>query len=198
MVDVTDCKQNINKHLTSAQQWLSEAEEAFEKDSDIRGELNLFLAQAELTRAKETNRSQHWRHRYSVFRHSIAIGLAFVIAAGGMTASYLWATGPHGAKQPLPTSAPAPVYQTRASQVDEFSGVMTTTSSPQTVVPESNAYKAVAEKDRTTASPQLSAPPAADKQSHPSTNLKQEQALPLTPDEVDNLIRLAGKSLRGQ
>lgn len=197
-MDVTDCKQNINKHLTSAQQWLSEAEEAFEKDSDIRGELNLFLAQAELTRAKETNRSQHWRHRYSVFRHSMAIGLAFVIAAGGMTASYLWATGHHGARQLISTDAPAPVSQTRASQVDERSGVMTTTSSPLTAVPESNAYKAVAEKDRTTASPQLSAPPAADKQSHPSTKPQQEQALPLTPDEVNNLIRLAGKSLRGQ
>lgn len=197
-MDVTDCKQNINKHLTSAQQWLSKAEEAFEQDSDIRGELNLFLAQAELTRAKEKKRSQHWRHRYPIFRHSMAIGLAFVIATGGMTASYLWGMDHHGVKQPLPTDAPAPVFQTGSSQVDELSGVMTPTSSPLTTTPESNAYKAVADKDRTTASQQLSAPPAADKQSHPSTKPQQEPELPLTPDEVNNLIRLAGKSLRGQ
>ena len=196
-MDVADCKQNINKHLASAQQWLSEAEEAFEKDSDIRGELNLFLAQAELTRAKETTRSQHWRYRYPVFRHGMAIGFALVIAAGGITASYLWGLSHQGTTQPLTTDLSAPVSQTRYSQDTDTSGVMTTTS-PLLSAPESIAHKAVADKDRTTASPQLSAPPAADKQPDLSTKPRQEQEVPLTPDEVNHLMRLAGKSLRGQ
>lgn len=195
-MDVADCKQNITKHLTSAQQWLSEAEKAFEKDRDIRGELSLFLAQAELTRAKETNRSQHWRHRYPIIRHSMAIGFALVIAAGGMIASYLWGISHQGDTPTLRTDSPAPVSQTRSSQVNEPAGVMTTV--PLISPPESSAPKAVADKNRTTASPQLSAPPAVDKQPNVSTKPQQEQAVPLTPDEVNNLIRLAGKSLRGQ
>ncbi len=195
---MADFKQNINRHLNSAQQWLSEAEEAFDKDSDIRGELNLFLAQAELTRAKEANRSLRWRHRYPVLRHSLAIGLAITIAAGGMTASYLWGMSRHSAQQPLRVEESNPVLQARPSQTNSMHDETSTTVAPLTSPPESKATKAVASNDRATASQQLSTPPVTGEPTNVSSETHQAKETPLTANEVNQLIRLAGKSLRGQ
>lgn len=195
---MADYKQNINRHLNSAQQWLSEAEEAFDKDSDIRGELNLFLAQAELTCAKEANRTPRWRHRYSAFQHSLAVGLAIIIAAGGITASYLWGTSRHSAPPPLRAEEPSPALQARPSQTDSTHDATTGKVSPLTSAPDSNANKAITSNDRAAVSQQLSTPPAADKSTNSSSEAHEAQEMPLTPDEVNQLIRLAGKSLRGQ
>ena len=40
-------KKKINTHLKAAQRWLGQAEKSFEDDCDLRGELDLMLAQAE-------------------------------------------------------------------------------------------------------------------------------------------------------
>ena len=50
---MTDLKKKLKGHLCSARHWLGKAEESLEKDRDIRAELNLMLAQAEITHAKE-------------------------------------------------------------------------------------------------------------------------------------------------
>ncbi|HWR44343.1 hypothetical protein [Sporomusa sp.] len=195
---MADCKQNINRHLNSAQQWLSEAEEAFDKDSDIRGELNLFLAQAELTHAKEVNRSRYWRHRYPVLRHSLAIGLAIAIAAGGMTASYMWGISRHNTQRPLQVEQSVPGVENGPTQLNAISGTITSAALPLTLASESNVNKAAVDKGHTAASQQQPALPAADEQSRSSSAADQTKEVPLTPDEINKLIRLAGKSLRGQ
>jgi hypothetical protein len=189
VVNVADCKQNINRHLNSAQQWLSEAEEAFDKDSDIRGELNLFLAQAELTHAKEVNRSRHWRHRYPVLRHSLAIGLAITIAVGGMTASYLWGISRHNTQRPLQVTQPVTVVENGPVQINAVSGAVTSPAVPQAPSIEANTSTTEIDKghsDTTQKQPALLAP------------AEQSKDVPLTPEEINKLIRLAGKSLRGQ
>ncbi|WP_371372198.1 hypothetical protein [Sporomusa aerivorans] len=193
------CKQNINKHLNSAQQWLSEAEQAFDKDSDIRGELNLFLAQAEITRAQETQRPQYWRQRYPVLRHGLAISLAVIIAAGGMTASYLWGISRHSTLRPLTIEQPVPVAANNSSQTGTISGstIPTAEHSSPAATPEANASQTVAGQEQAIASQQVSSPAAASAKRAPA-EARQSAELPLKPDEIDKLIRLAGKSLRGQ
>ncbi|MDF2572116.1 MAG: hypothetical protein K0R55_3720 [Sporomusa sp.] len=192
-------KQNINKHLNSAQQWLSEAEQAFDKDSDIRGELNLFLAQAELTHAKEVNHSRYWRHKYPVLRHSLAIGLAIMIAAGGMTASYLWGISRHNTQRPLQVEQSAPAAETNSGKVSADSGgAITPAVVPITPASEPNASKVAADMSHTAVSQQYTTPPAREDSSRTVSQADQTKDLPLTPDEINKLIRLAGKSLRGQ
>ncbi|SMC38560.1 hypothetical protein [Sporomusa malonica] len=191
-------KQNINRHLNSAQQWLSEAEQAFEKDSDIRGELNLFLAQAELTHAKEANHSRYWRHKYPALRHSLAIGLAIVIAAGGMTASYLWGISRHSTLRPLQVEQSAPAAENNLGKANAASGAITPTMVQMTPASEPNASKAATDTHYTAASQQPSAPPAREESSRSVSEADRPKDVPLTPDEINKLIRLAGKSLRGQ
>ncbi|WP_144351503.1 hypothetical protein [Sporomusa termitida] len=186
---MADCKQNINRHLNSAQQWLSEAEEAFDKDSDIRGELNLFLAQAELTHAKEVNRSRYWRYRYPVLRHSLAVGLAIVVAAGGMTASYMWGISRHNTPDRLPVAQPAVIVENGPAQLNAISGTATTPAVPPAPAAAVKTSTAAVEQGHTDTSPQPPAVPASTDQT---------KDVPLTPEEIHKLIRLAGKSLRGQ
>lgn len=50
---MTDKKKLYSEHITAAKDWLGKAEESIANDNDIRGDLNLMLAQAELQRAKE-------------------------------------------------------------------------------------------------------------------------------------------------
>lgn len=48
-----DKHKNVRKHIAAAKSWLNQAENSLESENDIRGDLNLMLAQAELQRAKE-------------------------------------------------------------------------------------------------------------------------------------------------
>lgn len=50
---MTDKKKLYSEHITAAKDWLGKAEESIAKDNDIRSDLNIMLAQAELQRAKE-------------------------------------------------------------------------------------------------------------------------------------------------
>ena len=189
VVNVADCKQNINRHLNSAQQWLSEAEEAFDKDSDIRGELNLFLAQAELTHAKEVNRSRYWRYRYPVLRHSLAIGLAVVVAVSGMTASYMWGISRHNTPDRLPVAQPAAIVENGPAQLNAISGTVTTPAVPPAPATSARENAPAVDQGHTDTSQKQPVIPAASEQT---------KDVPLTPEEINKLIRLAGKSLRGQ
>ena len=53
---MSEWKSRVTTHLRSAQGWLSKAEQSFDEQKDIRGELNLMLAQAELKRALQEYR----------------------------------------------------------------------------------------------------------------------------------------------
>lgn len=54
-------KGDFRKHITAAKDWLGQAEESIDKENDIRSDLNLMLAQAELQRAKEKDDIKLWK-----------------------------------------------------------------------------------------------------------------------------------------
>ena len=74
---MTDKKKLYSEHITAAKDWLGKAEEARAKDNDIRRELNIMLAQAELQRAKEKDDTALIRKRLKwILPWITAIGIA--------------------------------------------------------------------------------------------------------------------------
>lgn len=181
---MADFKRHMSRHLVSAKQWLNKAEESFDKDSNIRGELDLFLAQAELQRARETTQSRQWRYTYPVFRHALSLIAAITVVAVGFGA-YLWTSGSNLAVPVVPVaqetkSMPAVSLGSEpvVSPVRAESAQPATT--PASVTPVQAALPPVERAERV----ERPRPPEKD-------NL-------LPPDEMQKVIRAAGKSLRGQ
>ena len=55
-----DKHKTVRNHIAAAKGWLSQAEESLEQENDIRGDLNLMLAQAELRSAQEKQPQKAW------------------------------------------------------------------------------------------------------------------------------------------
>lgn len=65
-------KKKINTHLKAAQRWLGQAEKSFEDDCDLRGELDLMLAQAEFQHINELRSTNNRNYKK---RFYLAVGL---------------------------------------------------------------------------------------------------------------------------
>lgn len=198
---MADLKKNMLRRLRSARQWLTRAEEAFDKDRDIRAELDLMLAEAELQHAKEAHQSRHWKYKYSLVSHSVALTLAMVIAVAGLGGTYWWLNE----RQPI-ISAPMVVQEgARGSSVQqaiphsELAGKTDAPAAPAAqsaahVVPqtEPKAPEAVAPAKDQTGSQTIASRTRDHDDPRPA-----EKEVTLTPDEMQQLVRAAGKSLRG-
>lgn len=69
-------RERLCAHVKAAKDWLGRAESSLEKEEDVKGGLNLMLAEAELQRARETRRK--WRPA-----RFLAPALAVLLALGG-------------------------------------------------------------------------------------------------------------------
>lgn len=178
-------KRQQNTHLRSARQWLSKAEEAFDKDHDVRGELDLFLAQAELRHAQESNRSRRWRFPYTLLQHGLAFGLAVTVAAVGIGGAYWFIHGKDRVASVPPAAQAIPsVPAVKPNLVMPVQASPTQPAQPVSAV--------------TVTSSQVS-PPVKSIYTEPAdrpikSNPTERQ---LSPDEMQKLVRAAGKSLRG-
>lgn len=79
---MSDKRQAVRNHITAAKTWLSQAENSIDKENDIRSDLNLMLAQAELQRAQETKQCrlwQLWLKRLAPLVAAILVGAAYVL-----------------------------------------------------------------------------------------------------------------------
>jgi hypothetical protein len=184
---MAELKQHTTRHLGAARQWLLKAEEAFGRNRDVRGELDLFLAQAEMQHAREANRSQHWRYRYPVLRQGLAFALAMIVAVGGLGGVY-WSF-----HKPI---SPAP------SVVREVKGNMPSPIILERSVAPLQQVEAVASPVQTETTMSRQQPPQSSvREEAPSVNTAQrapDKDVVLTPDQMQMLVRTAGKSLRGQ
>ena len=73
-------RSRLRRHVRAAREWLGRAEDSLDRAEDVRGDLNLMLAQAELTRAQEVERprpSVVWARRLA------PLCAAALIAGGG-------------------------------------------------------------------------------------------------------------------
>ncbi len=93
-----DDRSRLRLHVRAAREWLGRADESLGRADDVRGDLNLMLAQAELTRAKETERpsaSVVWVRRLA------PLFVAVLIAGGGYS---MWRAGMQTEPEILPTA----------------------------------------------------------------------------------------------
>lgn len=181
---MADFKQRISRNLRSARQWLTRAEEAFNRDQDIRGELDLLLAQAELQHAREQQRLRQWRYKYPLLRHSLALVLAVSIVAGGAGA-YWWLQRQEAAI-PIPLAMPQP----RPAAGEQTAPVVREQPRPENAKPVTAAAQPATEPPKQAEA--VRQEPAV-KEARPGGH-----DVNLPPEEIQKLIRAAGKSLRGQ
>lgn len=178
-------KQHMYQHLRSAKEWLTKAEDAFDKEHNIRAELDLMLAQAELQHATESNPSKKWRYQYIVLRHGMALTLAMsmVFAIGGV---YWWTTRPVAVPVPLTVqvNVPAEVKPTVEN------GVVPKTI-PETIQTGNHISPSQVAKEETIR------PVPVVQASQPKEGRYQAPVV-VSDDEVQKMVRAAGKTLRGQ
>ena len=103
-----DKHKRVRNHIAAAKGWLNQAEESLERENDIRGDLNLMLAQAELRSAQEKQPQKRW---LLWGRRLLPLVAALCVAAGYV--AYL---------RPVP-SLPAPPPVPAAAEMAAESGV---------------------------------------------------------------------------
>jgi hypothetical protein len=186
---VAHFKNNIVQHLSSAKGWLTKAEEAFDKEKDIRGELNLMLAQAELQHVKEVNRSKHWRHKYAALRHVLALVCAVVMAIG-LGGVYWWTSKPQ-IVVPVPLAEKVSLPVEAKIQSNSKTGQATS-------VPIAQEESSVVHKETAPPVQAVTASNVISQKKTAEISQQEEPAVAISPVEMQKLMRAAGKSLRGQ
>ncbi len=174
----TDDRSRLRLHVRAAREWLGRAEESLGKSEDVRGDLNLMLARAELIRAQETehpNAAVVWTRRFA------PLSVAILLAGVGY---WMWrgAAGVQEVPQlpverrvesmappPKPIEAAIPIPQTAAPVEAEI-------LEPPDVRSETEETATVQEMD----APETSAPPPVR----------------LPSEDMQRLMNSAGQSLR--
>ena len=181
---MTDGRKRFKKHVTAAKEWLGRAEHSLDEKNDIKGDLNLMLAQAEMQRARETKypkKSHMW-----IVRLTPAV-LAAVIVFGGMG---LLKEQERPVVQPIRTIA-----EQEASVRDAAAAVVvkeTPAVKPQKRI--ESAEKKMQPIEET--SVQQTVPAVVNNREIEPEKVVQKVDVP--PENMQKLMRAAGKTLRAQ
>jgi hypothetical protein len=191
-----ELKSKMVNHVRSAQKWLHRAEVAFESEKDTRGKLDLMLANAEMQHLHE---SAIKGKSFSLIKQAVAFSCAAVLFSSGIGGAYFYFH--HKAIQQenpiqtadgklwLPISTPQVLLEPSLSAPQNVSGAIAEKKDSAAVIPfSSQPTSSPAPKEESARVPASSLP--ADK----------ENVVPqiVRPEEMQKLIRAAGKSLRGQ
>ena len=193
-------RERLFAHVKAAKDWLGRAESSLEREEDVRGGLSLMLAEAELQRARETQRKKR-------FVQFLAPALALLLAAGAGLAWRAWEPSPEkGAAEAvaeLSAGHPEPVR-------------MTTIAAPPAPVPEPEASVPLEEPARSApvhdagavleeaaqarptegeATETKEAPPAREERAGRRAQEAKEPAAP-PAEEMQKLMLSAGRVLR--
>lgn len=180
MAELREKKKN---HVSAAREWLGKAEQSLDEENDIKGNLNLMLAQAELIKAREGKKKYKYGYRlvHCILVAGI-IGLFFGFGTAGL----------REIKQPAPAVLPAALP--RGGKSVEAALPL----SPLT--PEEKA--ALREDTRKETGAAFVRPPQEKAEAAVSQKMRQElppeDRLAVTSAQMQQLVRAAGKSLRGQ
>ncbi len=181
------------KRVRSAKAWLEKAEESFGKQSDVRGELNLMLAEAEMKQMRKKER--HSR----VIRKVAAAGTAAVIA---LACWQLTGWEKTTTVRPLPAPAPAALQEQKAKPPEPASSTPARAAPPPVqALPADTGPGSV--PDTTSAAPQAAGqqPDTADSGTTAPAPVVQHtqpvQEKVLTDSQVQAAVQDARHSLRG-
>ena len=177
----------VGQRVSTAKRWLAKAEEEFSRERPARGELNLMLAEAELKRLKEIEPAV----RHPWLRHGAALAVAAIMT--GVVSGAWWFLRAPASQGAQPPSNPAvltaefapPLAAKAASVAENISASQAAAIVEKAAIPSDNLAKQNVVESR---------PPekelASDRQ--PVANIGMNQ------DEMRQLVRKAGQTLRGQ
>lgn len=76
---MSERKSELKRKIHNVKEWLDSADSSFERDQELKGQLNLMLAQAEMQTLKKTNGK--W---YCQYRMHITIGILILVLTSGI------------------------------------------------------------------------------------------------------------------
>ena len=190
---MSDGKNRFRAHVRAAREWLGRAESSLDRQEDIRSDLNLMLAQAELQRAKETKRltkKERLLHRLAPF-----------MAAGAMAAGcfFFLQYERSPAAAPVVPSAAAVTAQRPEAPVTAAAPEQPKTADVQNApvlqaaaVPEPETVPAASAPIAEPVSPPAAAPAAE----RAPVSAEQPSPAGVPSENMQKLMRTAGQSLR--
>ena len=190
-----DKRQNLRRHIRAAKEWLGEAEDNLAAENDIRGDLNLMLAQAELKRVTETKTAgapQKFMMRFAPL--AVAASLAAFIVL------------PHGTEPMREPTVPVEISEREYLPPQVHSEQTVTKNPPAKIIidnspqpPEETVPERLPTEENYVppADPVLS---AEDKSAtYTEHNVAAQPVVTAVPDiEIQKLMQSAGKVLRSE
>ncbi|MDF2563951.1 MAG: hypothetical protein K0Q53_346 [Massilibacillus sp.] len=191
---MVELKDRMSKHVKAAKAWLGRAEQSFDKEQNIRGELDLMLAQAELKRAQESrveNKKQYNKYRliHSILAACIA-GLVVVVGFSGW--EFL------NGKPAINTfSHVNKVEQVNNEILDKNQNMSINDMDKPMQMVEKKVDVPIAASKVTKVNQESETKSKIEEKPSTASTVK-EDVVNLPPAQMQNLMRAAGKSLRGQ
>lgn len=181
---MTKKRQEVRHHISAAKDWLNQAEDSINLENDVRGDLNLMLAQAELKRAQETKPQSLW---LTWLKRLAPVTLAVCIAAGVL---YWWQDA-----------------QNDTNKVNVPVMVESQTAAEESAIPEKPAEQALINNQQESLPQEQEVQPGSAVTSEAgqteaaryAADNGQHQAAEnphLPPPEMQKLMQVAGKTLR--
>ena len=177
-------RSRLRRHVRAAREWLGRAEDSLDRAEDVRGDLNLMLAQAELTRAQEVERprpSVVWARR-----------LAPLCAAALIAGGSLWAW-----RSAVP-QAPPPIMERRTEEaaVSTDAAQLRRDQVPLPALPQADCVLELPISET-----EYGEPPEEAAASPPEPEISQEPrpdtgGARVPSEELQRLMNSAGQSLR--
>lgn len=165
----------MRSKIQATKQWLTRAEEHFDRNAQVRGEMDLLLAEAELRSTREKIQSHPRKLKLSWIYQGMAFGLATITVAFGAGVAWWW--------QPERVDIiPPQVVFTTVAPI------------PQTQVP--NISAAPVKKPETP--PAAAVDSAIPGQEVKSIDKSASREPSVSQEEMKRLIQAAGQSLRGR
>ena len=181
---MTKKRQEVRHHISAAKDWLNQAEDSINLENDVRGDLNLMLAQAELKRAQETKPQSLW---LTWLKRLAPVTLAVCIAAGVL---YWWQDAQNDTNE---VNVPVVVESQTAAEesaIPEKPAEQASINNQQESLPQEQEVQpgsaVTSEAGQTEA-----ARYAADNGQHQAAENPH-----LPPPEMQKLMQVAGKALR--
>ena len=157
--------------------WLNRAEEHFNKDASVRGQLDLLLAEAELKSSRESFGDRSAWFRLNWIQQTIAFSLAAILLVAGMSGAWWW-------------------HSTTATKLQQSSIAPTLPLAPILSVPLRSISTAPATTGEKTTVVAVETTISAQEVKRTENSTTPETAV--SPDEMKRLIQTAGQTLRGR
>lgn len=178
---MNDWRLRALEHLRAAQGWLKKAEQSFDEEKTIRGELNLMLAKAELKRVQEKRRASQNRIRWALYRHGGAFVCAILLAGIGM--AFYTSTFHEDVVEPAGASQEMSVLPSRSAEVLR----QVPTEEPSNLPPMAKEKQEIASV------------PIGETSSIVYNEIQETNSrISISQEEMHGLMQAAGRSLRGQ